>query len=174
MKDKIFVLGDSRTGTTSLHKFFLDAGLSSVHYFVDEVKEIAVDDGASSALISHFNSFVDNSGHTAFSDYPTRNYYSELQDYYPSAYFILSTRRDVDVWRRSMQRFFSERPDVQKNLDNLMGHYLSGNDKIRQLYSGNSRFLDICIDDGDEPNSEKLNNFLDLSRRVALGRLNAS
>ncbi|WP_161492584.1 hypothetical protein [Pseudophaeobacter leonis] len=36
MKKMIFVLGDSRTGTTTLHKFIKTAGLKSVHYFFKE------------------------------------------------------------------------------------------------------------------------------------------
>ncbi len=32
----IFVIGDSRTGTTSMHNFFQAHGLRSIHYFIDQ------------------------------------------------------------------------------------------------------------------------------------------
>jgi len=72
MTKKVFVLGDSRTGTTSLHKLLMDYGFKSVHYFVDEVNDIAQRDGCEKHQYKHFRSFIERSGFEAFSDYPTR------------------------------------------------------------------------------------------------------
>ena len=106
MKDKrIFVFGDSRTGTMSLHKYFLALGIKSIHYFE---KIIDVKDNR----LSYFEKwkkvkeFISSSGFMAFSDYPTRIFYKEIYESFPSSYFILTHRKSVETWKNSIGKVF--------------------------------------------------------------------
>lgn len=172
MSKKIFVLGDSRTGTTSLHKLFIDYGIKSVHYYVDEKQEIAERAGAEKSGYVHFKEFIEESGFDAFSDYPTRNHFRELIRDYPGAYFILSTRVDMKTWRRSMRRFFPDRPDVLDNMPHLAQMHVKVNNQIRKAYENAPHFIEICIDDGNEVNSPLLSEFLGRPDVIDLKRLN--
>jgi hypothetical protein len=174
MDKKIFVLGDSRTGTTSLHKLLLDYGCKSIHYYVDEVNEIAHREGYDRHKYKHIRQFIENSGFNAFSDYPTRCYFVELLRDYPDAYFILSTRKDVQTWVGSMERYFPHRTEVLANLAHLSDGYLELNKQIRQRYASAERFIEICIDDGNEVNSPILADFLGRAVTVPLKKLNAT
>jgi sulfotransferase family protein len=174
MSKKVFVLGDSRTGTTSLHKLFMDYGFKSVHYYVDEVAEIAQRDGCEKHQYQHFRQFIETSGFDAFSDYPTRNYFRQLRRDYADAYFILSTRRDLPTWMKSMQRFFPDRPDVLVNMPHLSKIHLQLNAQIRNVYADAKNFIEICIDDGNEVNSPAICKLIGSEKIVSLKRLNAT
>ena len=174
MNSSVFVLGDSRTGTTSLHRYFLDCGLQSIHYFVDEVSEIAADRGFDRHSYTHFRKFIETSGYNAFSDYPTRNYFRELLEDFPDAYYILSVRKDTEAWRGSMKRFFKDDEAVLKSLPRLTKLHSQINDEIRQTYANARNFTEINIDAGDEINSARLSDFLKLQTAVPLQRLNAT
>jgi len=174
MNRKIFVLGDSRTGTTTLNQLFLDYGFNSVHYYVDEVNEIAQRDGCDTREYRHFREFVETSGYQAFTDYPTRNYVKELRRDYPEARFILSTRRDLPTWQQSMRRYFAERPDVLERLPWLSKVHQARNDEIRRLYADAAHFREICIDDGNEVNGPLIARFVGSDRVIPLRKLNAT
>ena len=174
MNRKIFVLGDSRTGTTALHKLFLDYGLYSVHYYVAEVNEIAQRDGCDTREYRHFREFIETSGYQAFTDYPTRNYVKELRRDYPDACFILSTRRDLPTWQQSMGRYFASQPDVLERLPRLSKSYQTRNDEIRRLYADAAHFLEICIDDGNEVNSPIIADFIGSNEVISLRKFNAT
>ena len=173
-KKKVFVLGDSRTGTTSLHRLFLDYGFNSVHYFVDEVNEIAKKDGHEKHEYKHFKEFVDESGFNAFTDYPTRIYFRQLRRDYPDAFFILSLRQDSATWRKSMRRFFQDQPDILENMPHLAKVHAQVNNQIRKSFSSAKRFIEICIDDGNEVNSPIISKFLQEDQEVELKKLNAT
>lgn len=174
MNKKIFILGDSRTGTTTLHKLFLDYGFKSVHYYVDEVNEIAKRDGHDSHKFQHVKEFIEESGFDAFSDYPTRSYFRQLRRDYPDAYFILSTRKDLPKWKQSMRRFFPDRQDVHNNMQHLSKVYLQLNNQIRKVYADAPHFIEICIDDGNEINSPIIADFIGREDVVSLKKLNAT
>ena len=173
-RSKVFVLGDSRTGTTSLHKFFRDAGYNSIHYFIDEVNEIARARGAEGHDFESVKEFIENAGFNAFSDYPVRSYFRDLLAHYPTAHFILSTRKDVEAWAASMKRFFADREDVVSRLDYLKKVYLRINDEIRETYKDAENFIELCIDDDGDENSAKLREFLGAPSHVSLKQLNAT
>jgi len=173
-RGKVFVLGASRTGTTSLHKFLLDAGFRSVHYFMDEVLAVASRRGEERLNFEAFRQFVQESGFDAFSDYPTCLYFQELRQEFASSYFILSTRRDVRTWARSMTRFFRNREDVQEGIEHLSERYLLVNQRIREQYSDAPHFIEVCIDHDDDVISHELSGFLGLAQRINLRQLNWS
>ena len=170
----IFVLGDSRTGTMSLHNYFLVNGLRSIHYFNRE---------SGLSLPTHLNmevntkrflAFVRESGFEAFSDYPTRVFYQALFDNYPNAAFILTSRKSTERWAKSMESYFSKF-NQKVDIAALSRPYEGVNEKIRKLFGdGKRHFLDICIDGNSDENSTLLADFLGLTRDFTLGRDNSS
>lgn len=177
---KVFVLGDSRTGTTSLHRFLQTAGYSSIHYFFKESgvrqnNEVAQPVGEETednwVLMQRF---IDNSRYDAFSDYPTRTFYRELMDHYRDAHFILTRRKDLETWQRSMTEFmgkFGFSLDIPK----LSEAHLAINEQIRLTAKELGNHLcEIDIDAPSKENAETLSSFLGLPEVVQLGRENAS
>lgn len=166
---KVFVLGDSRTGTTTLHKFLKLAGFKSIHYFFEQS---GVEKPAHKDFEKNWNSlrtFIDSSGYVAFSDYPLRTFYERLFEAYPDAHYILSVRKDVKVWRDSMQGFFSKF-NVTIDIDALEKLYLNINESIRRISAeGKFSFLEVCIDDDADENGRRLSEFLNLEAPLSLG-----
>lgn len=177
---KVFVLGDSRTGTMSLHQFLTSAGYKSVHYFV---KESGVNEGGTKGIDASGNEvdnwtlvhrYIENSGFDAFSDYPTRMYFRQLMATYPDAFFILNTRKDLETWQLSMKSFM-EKFKLKIDLPNLSRIHVQLNEQIRQEAARTGvRFCEICIDDPSDDNAHTLNAFLALEGDVRLGRENAT
>ena len=100
---KIFCIGDSRTGTTSLHYFLKAAGFKSIHHYEWVIER----SGASGADEERdaFLAFVKESSYDAFSDYPTRQYYKEITSAIPGA-LIINTKRSKDSLAFSVSNYF--------------------------------------------------------------------
>ncbi|WP_284164498.1 sulfotransferase [Frigidibacter sp. SD6-1] len=177
---KVFVLGDSRTGTTSIHKFLLAAGYRSIHYYFKE-SGVSQNPGAEQPIEigmaenwQRLRDFIDTSDYDAFSDYPTRSYYKELIETYPDAFFILSSRESLNVWQRSMTEFMTKF-GFKLDIPRLSEIHVSLNERIRRLASAKGvRFLEINIDNSSRENSLILSKFLGLEETIQLGRENAS
>ena len=90
---KVFCIGLSRTGTTSLHHILLDLGLKSVH-FCDFINHEDPD----------FNRCRE---FDAFGDTPIPLLYKELDLKYPNSKFIITIRQKED-WLKSMKWMLSE------------------------------------------------------------------
>ena len=90
---KIFCIGLSRTGTTSLHRILLDLGLRSVH-FCDFLNGDKPD----------FNKCRE---FDALGDTPVPLLYEELDFRFPDSKFII-TIRQKPKWLKSMKWMFSE------------------------------------------------------------------
>ena len=88
---KIFCIGDSRTGTTSLHYFLKAAGFKSIHHYEWVIEQ----SGASGADEKRnvFLAFIKESVYDAFTDHPTRQYYKEITNAVPDALIINTTAR---------------------------------------------------------------------------------
>ncbi|HEY3303570.1 MAG TPA: sulfotransferase [Candidatus Binatia bacterium] len=91
MSGKIFAIGLSKTGTTSLHQAFKDLGFLSKHF--PKVPEI---------FAGQFRCFdtID-----AASDISIVPYYPQLDAAYPDSKFVL-TVRDIDDWLQSMEKWW--------------------------------------------------------------------
>ncbi|MGR3710346.1 MAG: sulfotransferase [Alterinioella nitratireducens] len=174
MPGKVFVLGDSRTGTTTLHKFLRRAGYNSLHYFF---KESGVPQPAHvnfEANAQTLKTFIDTTDYNAFSDYPLRSFYKMLFAEYPDQYFILTTRKSVETWQKSMLAFFGKF-DIDINIEALTGFYLTINQEIRDLAAETgARFCEICIDDDADQNGHALSEFLGLEEMLSLGWENST
>lgn len=168
----IYVLGDSRTGTTSMHAWFMTQGLRSLHHFVAEAKLEDPLHRRREANWAKLRRFLHDSAYEAFSDYPVRAFFRELAGEFPDARFILTTRRDVQTWRGSMLRYFAGQ---KIDIDLLQAFHIAWNEEIRALFAESGRrLLDLCIDDDDAANGQLLAAFLGASDPRPMPHLNAS
>ena len=172
MDEKVFCLGDSRTGTTSLHQWFCEQGLSSVHYFIREAGLIEPLHRHRGANWPRLCRFLQSSRYEAFSDYPVRAFFREIVSEFPDAHFVLTTRRDVETWRRSMASFFR---GSAIDLELLQSFYLAWNEEIRALcQEKQNHFIELCIDDDSRINGRRLADFLGFATAPAIPHLNRS
>ena len=170
----IFVLGDSRTGTLSMHNYFLANGLRSKHYFMTEALQTEPIHLNIEENERHFFEFLQKAEFDAYSDYPTRAFYQTLHREYPNAAFILTVRSSTERWLRSMRNFFK---NFSINIDeeSMQAAYEGSNQGIRALFGDGSRnFLELCIDDEDERKTALLADFLGISSPVMLSKDNSS
>lgn len=170
-KNLIFILGDSRTGTSSLHSFLKALGFNSIHYYMVEAKQ---EKQKRDENWINLKKFINESTYNAFSDYPTRSFYKEIDCEYNNAKFILCTRRSIDIWKKSMESFFSKFK-INLNISELEKTHIQKNEEIRQYFRNQEdKFLEICIDDEIILNSEKIKKFLNIQSKAILGWENKS
>ena len=100
---KIFGIGLSRTGTTSLTKALNDIGINIIHYPSKQQLFDPTNDGAC--------------------DIPVANYYKELDKRFPNSKFIY-TIRDKKEWLVSMEKYLARK----KKWD--VGSWMSQNRKM--------------------------------------------
>lgn len=160
-RDKIFIIGAPRTGTTSLSVFLNSNGLKTIHYFPKEVNFDEKSEYPSGYQC--FKDFVDNSGYVGFSDHPTRFFWRSLLQDYPSSKFILTLRRDVDTWLKSANRYFSTL-EGDHDIDSAAINYTSENYQIVEAFKeAGVPLLTIDIDEQSRSIGEILLDFLRLA-----------
>lgn len=91
---KIFGLGLSRTGTTSLHAALVLLGKSSIHYPSEAARHWLAGD-FSNDYLADFEACL---------DLPTPVYFRELDNAYPGSLFILTVRNEKE-WLESVEKF---------------------------------------------------------------------
>lgn len=99
--NKIFGIGLSRTGTTSLTKALEILGYKSKHFpkiHTYRGRELKLN----TKIIERYE---------AFTDTPIARFYKELDKKYPESKFIL-TIRDKKSWLKSCKKFFSKRDET--------------------------------------------------------------
>jgi Sulfotransferase domain len=169
---KVFVLGESRTGTTSVHEYLTRCGLKAVHYFVPQCGVAEPIHKHRAANWPKVENFIETSGYDAFSDYPIRLFHRELTGSFPDAFYILTVRRDFTQWRESMNAILNETSD---NFDLLQAYYLCYNEEIRcNCTDLGLRFLELTIEDDADCNARTLSDFLGLDYHGPLLRLNTT
>lgn len=119
--NKIFCLGLSKTGTTSLHRAFLELGLKSIHHGPPNYKTIAELKQGHDLIIEQMRQCKQQgepllkyiNEYDAYCDIGAIIYDFELLDrQYPNSKFIY-TDREMDDWIDSMIRH------VQRNIENV-------------------------------------------------------
>jgi hypothetical protein len=172
-KNKIFVLGDSRTGTLSVSNFFSALGFKSIHYYQKEAQQLPYSLENRSQNYKNILSFIRQSKAQCFSDYPTRLYYKELTMDFPDSYFVLTYRKNLEVWKKSMLGFFGKF-NMAIDIEMLSKYYLSINQEIIEYFRDNAQlnFLTICIDDGSVINSAKIKEFLKIDSSIVMTKDN--
>jgi hypothetical protein len=100
---KIFCIGLSKTGTTSLTAALRALGFDAVHWYGTKRAFRYTDADAGEGIDIDWGFFE---RHDAFADTPIARIYPQLAGRYPDAKFIL-TLRDVDAWLRSFADQFA-------------------------------------------------------------------
>jgi len=136
---KVFGIGLSKTGTTSLARALETLGYRTRDY-LGVTRYIAGD--LSSVNLEEIDA------NDAFTDTPIPSFYKELDKHYPNSKFILTTR-DIDGWLRSCKKQFTERIVARQNeatarvhID-LYGCFAFEPDKYA---SGYTRYVDGVLD----------------------------
>jgi hypothetical protein len=97
---KIFCIGLSKTGTTSLTEALRILGFDAVHWYATKHAFRYTADGGIDIDWQFFER------HDAFADTPIARIYPQLDERYPDAKFILSIR-DIDAWLESFADQFA-------------------------------------------------------------------
>lgn len=113
---KIFGIGLSRTGTTSLSEALKILGFKTVHFNIDQESRIEIYKG------NFKNKSTEE--HDAIIDTPMCNYYKEYDLLYPNSKFIF-TKRNIKTWLNSCKTFFKVRNEQDKFKFNLTRNFIS-------------------------------------------------
>lgn len=101
--NKIFQIGFNRCGTTSIHQFFLDNGLKSIHWDRGNLaRRIKMNSLAKLPLLKgyeEYECFTDMESPIT-GDFAYIEHYKELDRQYPGSKFILNLR-DIEDWIKS-------------------------------------------------------------------------
>lgn len=167
---KVFGIGGSRTGTTSLHYFLKAASFKSIHHYEwinEDNSPWRQSNGATRKEI--FLNFISSSGYTAFTDHPTRSYYRELFNSYPDAFYI-NTIREASALKKSIIKYFGFDCEAAER---YIESYLSEESEIASFFSGNpeAKYLEIDITTNTCA-AKALMDFLELDKDIELGNEN--
>lgn len=153
---KIFCIGLSRTGTTSLHLALVALGITSSHY----------PGAAAWDWLNGDTSAATTRRYRAYSDLPVAAFYKALYRSHPDAKFILTVRHP-DAWVRSTGRFLqARRPPSQLTIlrdyfrlavygrmvfeaEDFRDRFLRHNAEAAEFFADKAdQFLRIDIDEG--------------------------
>lgn len=104
MKNKIFGIGLSKTGTSSLSEALNMLGIHCIHYPDDPVTLHELRSG-------HFRLTLLEK-YQAIADTPVVPYYPQLDKEYPGSKFILTTR-DIEPWLESVKKHWETSPQYE-------------------------------------------------------------
>lgn len=151
---KVFGVGLQKTGTKTLGACLRELGYRH-RSFDGELVEAYVR-GERRLILEQLKH------HDAFGDYPWLLLYREFDRIHPDAKFILTVRRNEEIWFDSLRRYSEQiGPAVTRELmfghDMPHGHrgefvekYLSRNQEIRDYFKNRPRkLLEICWENGD-------------------------
>ena len=160
---KIFCIGDSRTGTTSLHYFLKAAGFNSVHHYewiFDQQNVSGIDEKR-----VHYLAFIRESGYDAFTDYPTRQYYEEVTSAIPDA-VIINTTRSKKSLADSASKYF--RLNDKETIEWIDAH-LAKEAEIESYFRDNPQYKYLAVNICEDSDSlSLLKDFLGLNHLTSL------
>jgi hypothetical protein len=150
---KVFCIGLGRTGTTTFQDCMRILGYNHRGWSGPELGLMALLD---------FNSIIPTiEKFESFDDYPFPLIYQELASRFPDSKFILTRRRNVDLWVESVIREANRKK--YNDSDNIWYHgelnkierrcllaerYKNHLDSVRLFFSGSPNFLEICWEEG--------------------------
>lgn len=116
--NKIFGIGLSKTGTSSLCHAMSILGYKSVHYLYPEEKIMSI--------ISE-NDFLN--------DMPVQTRYQQYDKKFPNSKFILTVRTNMEDWLKSCKHQFAIPPASMKYRVELINSEVFDEHKLRKLYA---------------------------------------
>lgn len=158
---KIFLIGLSRTGTTSLSKMLEDKGYKVFSQSMKYVTWKGISKDKLRQLVYNYDVLV---------DYPIPFVYKFLYYQFTNSRFILTYRKDFDTWFNSMVKHTNRAGYslVKHKYLKIENPYNLDKDKLRRIYNGHNNsvalffndkknFLKLCL---ETDNISKLNKFL--------------
>jgi hypothetical protein len=167
---RIFQIGFNRCGTISLHRFFLDCGLASVHWAGGELARKMIrrinagDDPIADfpQVVAFTDMICNNLGDALLEPYKRFDY---LDAWHPTALFILNTR-PIEHWLKSREAVSESRlpPPFNRRthryaaylglseeqvLDYWRAEWLVHHAQVRAYFRDNPRFLEFDIERDD-------------------------
>lgn len=157
LKPKVFVLGLSKTGTTSVGNALALLGYKRIGW-----KDIRSRHLVHTFIHGDLSALVDQAHYfDAFEDLPWPYVYHEMAEMYPNAKFVLTLRKDEDTWLKSMRRhmgrgtwepaaFFYGAQNVDGNEQIVLNYYRNHTANVRDYFKDKpDRYAELVIDDGD-------------------------
>lgn len=157
LKPKVFVIGFSKTGTTS----FGDA-LAQIGYKRLGWKDIRSRHMVHSYVNGEYEPLIEQTRfYDAFEDLPWPHLYREMAEMYPDSKFILSLRKDDATWLKSMRRHvgrgkwigyshFYGAVTFDGNEETIRQSYTNHTARVREYFAETpERYLELTVDDGD-------------------------
>jgi hypothetical protein len=153
MNKKVFCIGLSRTGTTSLAHALNNIGISTIHYSLEAFVQIDKIDETQFLDIKLELSMLQKwslkkeikaknvrriegilNSYEGFADLPFPMLYKILSDKYPDAYFIY-TYRDKSSWLKSMEWLYDDAAVIWQHghLDNAIMQWAYGTSVYKEL-----------------------------------------
>jgi len=187
MRTRIFCIGLSRTGTSSLITALRVLNIQAIHS-LHGGSSSDIDYLSDMILKGDFNLSTFDNSILAYGDIPIPMFYKRLSQQYPNAKFILTTR-DIQSWLLSAERWFKTMgvshfqldindqyvPRVNISVTDLLRYltygsvefnrkmyastYITHNKLVRKYFKDSPDFLEINICDKDS-RWEKLCSFL--------------
>ncbi|GIZ38909.1 hypothetical protein CKM354_000230800 [Cercospora kikuchii] len=161
---KVFVIGLSKTGTTSIGDALERIGYRRLGWRDIRSRHLVhtwahSNNSDLSTLISQTKQY------DAFEDLPWAKAYPQMAELYPDTKFILSLRKDDETWLRSMgthmgrgewqpYKLFYGATTFEGNEEVIRQSYLNHTREVREFFRDKEeRFVEMRIDDaGDEEN----------------------
>lgn len=157
LKPKIFIIGLSKTGTTSIGDALALLGYKRLGW-----KDIRSRHLVHTWANGDYHALVDQTRYyDAFEDLPWPFMYRQMAEMYPDAKFVLSLRKDDEAWLRSMRRhvgrgvwqpysYFYGTSQVDGNEDTVLHSYRNHTNNVRAYFEHQPhRYAELNIDDGD-------------------------
>lgn len=157
LKPKVFVIGLSKTGTTSFGHALQVLGYKKLGW-----KDIRSRHLVHSYVNAELGPIIEQTKYyDAFEDLPWPRLYREMSELYPDSKFILSLRKDDETWMKSMGRHvgrgrwlpythFYGADTFEGNEDIIRSSYLNHTREVREFFADNpNRYLELVVDDGN-------------------------
>lgn len=157
LKPKIFIIGLSKTGTTSIGDALALLGYKRLGW-----KDIRSRHLVHTWANGDYDALIDQTRYfDAFEDLPWPFMYRQMAEMYPDATFVLSLRKDEQTWLRSMRRhvgrgswqpysYFYGTTEVDGNEEIVLQSYRNHTDSVRMYFQDQPhRYAELNIDDGD-------------------------
>ncbi len=160
--DYVIGIGMPKTGTNSLHEYLKKLGYRSYHDKSKAIKKIQ--EHGTNNILDLFPRF------NAFSDYPFNLYYRQIEEQYPNAVFIWTTR-PRDSWIESWKKHDKRMSGSIKRLDYFLKLYDQHQIEIPEYFKDKQhKFLQLDLFEDNK--AEKISKFLGFDKVYEYPHLN--
>ncbi len=176
-KSKVFCIGLGKTGTSTFGAIMADNGYRH--------SEGPVHIGLTAHTLGDYDTLFEiTKRFDSFDDYPWPFLYKFLEEKYPSAKFVLTTRRNSDVWLRSLiSHNLRQGPKDNQlmslkcylpmnNAESLKKMYEDHNLEVRRHFAKSKNFIEVCWDDPTSKNS--FSEFFDINLHEGVPHQNSA